>query len=78
MTVTAPPGCIWAALPGSNPTVFGIQSPAQGSGTGTALVAIPPNTGTGPLSDVLNIANTAVNVTQSAPSFALSDSSASP
>jgi uncharacterized repeat protein (TIGR02543 family) len=42
VTVTAPPGCAWIALPGTDTTVAHVQSPAQGIGNGTAWVVSEP------------------------------------
>ena len=54
VTVSAAPGCTWSALPG---TLFSVQSPAQGTGAGTAFVVIPPYTGTTTRADTLTVAN---------------------
>lgn len=75
VTVTAPAGCAWVALPGTVPApyrdiAFNIQSPAQGTGTGTAFVVVTPldpftKPSDPPLTDHLEIANTSISVTQS-------------
>lgn len=77
VTVTAPPGCAWAALPGTSATQVWVQSPAQGSGNGQAQVIITPNTGFASRSAAVNIANTTVPVNQDAgnPTVAIADSS---
>jgi uncharacterized protein (TIGR03437 family) len=63
VTVTAPQGCAWAALPGSNTAAAYVQSPAQGSGNGTAwVVAEPTNFPVTP--QTLTIAGQSVTVTQ--------------
>ena len=64
MTVSAPPGCSWIGLPGTNPTQFYLQSPAQGSGNGTAFVTVEPNTGNTVLKDQVIIANTVIPLSQ--------------
>ena len=64
VTVSAPPGCSWVGLPGTSPAQFFVQSPAQGSGNGTAYIVIEPNTGNTVLKDQLTIANTVVSVSQ--------------
>lgn len=67
VTVAAPDGCSWSGIPGSAPAAFHVQSPAHGVGSGTAFVAVEPNTGAA-RSDTLTIANTAVTVNQTAAS----------
>ena len=64
ISVTAPPGCSWVGLPGTTPLSFWVQGPAQGTGSGTAFVAIEPNHSGAALSDQLTIANTPIAVTQ--------------
>ncbi len=64
VTVSAPAGCSWIGLPGTSPTQFYVQSPAQGTGNGTAYVTVEPNTGGTTLKDQLTIANTVVSVSQ--------------
>lgn len=63
--VTAPNGCSWVGIPGALPNIFRVDSPAQGTGSGTAVVYIEPNTGGAARSDTLNIAGVAVTVNQS-------------
>ncbi len=63
--VSAPAGCAWSGIPGALPSVFQVQSPAQGWGSGAAYVNIEPNTAAA-RTDVLDIANTAVTVSQAA------------
>ncbi len=79
ISITAPPGCSWMGLPGNNPTSFTIQSPAQGSGNGTAFITVEPNTFT-PQTDQLTIAKSIVNVNQSSTSinFGSADASTAP
>ncbi|HEV1285575.1 MAG TPA: hypothetical protein VNU44_09695, partial [Bryobacteraceae bacterium] len=64
VTVSASPGCSWVGLPGTNPTQFYLQSPAQGSGNGTAFVTVEPNTGNTVLKDQVIIANTVIPLSQ--------------
>ncbi len=66
VTVTAPAGCSWIGLPGSFATQFYVQSPAQGSGSGTAFVVVEPNTTETLAVDQLTIANTVIPITQEA------------
>ena len=65
VSVQTAAGCAWAGIPGSTPSAFHVQSPAQGIGAGPAFVYIEPNTG-GARTDTLTIANQAVTVNQSA------------
>jgi uncharacterized protein (TIGR03437 family) len=63
VTVTAPPACAWVAMPGTDTTMASVQSPAQGSGNGTAwVVAEPWYYDRGP--QTLTIAGQAVTVSQ--------------
>jgi uncharacterized protein (TIGR03437 family) len=78
VTVNAPPGCAWSALPGSTPGVFTIQSPATGTGNSQAFIVVQPTTSNNPRSDTVNIANTAVQITQSGSLPNGSDVSAAP
>ncbi len=67
VAVTAPPGCAWAAIPGGDftySTFVTVQSPAQGTGNGTAYVSLAPNTLGRNIADTITIADKAVNVNQ--------------
>ena len=64
VSVSAPEGCAWSGIPGSTPSAFWVQSPAQGIGTADAFINVAPNTGAA-RSDMLTIANTAITVNQS-------------
>jgi hypothetical protein len=66
LTVSAPRGCAWAALPGQSPYQFYVQSPAQGSGNGTAFVVVEPNTGTTTINDQITLANQLISISQPA------------
>ncbi len=61
VTVTAPAGCAWVTLPGTDTTVAYVQSPAQGSGNGTAWVVAQPLRNS---TQTLTIAGQAVTVTE--------------
>ncbi len=75
LTVSAPPGCSWIGLPGTDASQFYVQSPAQGTGNGTVFITIEPNTGgTISLKDSLVIANTVVSVSQSPVSIGFASS----
>ena len=78
VTVTAPPGCLWSALPGLSPSVVTVQSPATGTGTAQAFLSVQPSTTNRPRGDVVNVANTAVQVNQDGAIASASDSSAGP
>lgn len=77
VSVSAPPGCPWVGLPGTSAEQFYVQSPAQGSGAGSAYVVVEPNTGTTNLTDQLTIANTAISITQSTVSISARSSNSS-
>ena len=74
VNVSAPAGCVWVAFPTfSNFAVFGatpntgfasIQSPAQGSGSSAAFVAITPNLSATAQSTPMTIAGNPVSVKQ--------------
>jgi hypothetical protein len=70
VTVSTADGCSWAALPGrQNNTFATVQSPAMGTGAGTAFVVAGPNFSGNPLSDTLSIAGNGVSITQPNPTF---------
>ncbi len=77
VSVSAPPGCPWVGLPGTSAEQFYVQSPAQGSGAGSAYVVVEPNTGTTNLSDQLTIANTVISVNESTVSISARSSNSS-
>jgi hypothetical protein len=68
VTVSAPAGCRWVAFPIA-PAFAGIQSPAQGSGSGTAFVTVPPNLTTTPSKGNLTIAGAPIAASQDAAVF---------
>jgi len=78
VTVNAPPGCTWSAVPGSSPAGFTIQSPATGSGPSQAFILVQPSASNNPRGDTLNVANTAVQVTQAGAAVSGADSSLNP
>jgi uncharacterized protein (TIGR03437 family) len=80
LTVSAPPGCAWTVLPGQFPSQFYAQSPAQGSGNGTAFVIVEPNTETTTINDRIALANIPISISQPAGSinFQQGDLSSSP
>ena len=68
VTVTTQPGCSWYAFPGKATPQFTVQSPAAGTGSGTAYVAASPNlVSNTAATETLNIAGTPVTATQAAP-----------
>ncbi len=77
VTVNTAPGCAWSALPG---TLFGFQSPAQGTGPGTAYVVIPAYNGTATRADTLIVAGISLPVQQNTATLTTTraDSSAAP
>lgn len=62
VTVSAGAGCAWATLPGTQPYNVLIQSPGQGTGNGTAYVAVAPNFSAA-VTDTVTIAGVPVTVT---------------
>lgn len=79
--VSAPQGCAWSGIPGSTPSAFHVQSPAQGVGPSQAFITIEPNTTGAARSDTLVVANQSVTVNQTAAgtvSRTAADSSTSP
>jgi hypothetical protein len=68
VAVTTQPGCTWSAVAGRSQR-FPIQSPAQGSGSATAFVVVPPNIDTPAQTDTLIVAGAPVVVSQAAQAF---------
>ena len=69
VTVAAPPGCAWSAIPGSNTSQFSLQAPSQGVGNGIVYLAVQPQLGAGTVSDSISVAAQPVAVQQAAPVF---------
>ncbi len=69
VAVSTSAACAWSAVSGTTPSRFIIQSPAQGIGSGTAYVTVPPNIDGAAAADVVSVAAQAINVSQPASTF---------
>ena len=69
VNVSTATGCAWSAVPGTNPVRFTLQSPAQGVGSGTAYITVPPVLDGTAAADTVSVAAQPVAISQPATTF---------